>query len=237
MPNQPIYAKRGFWRALLLPVIVVALFFLGKWLGLGEGLGEARIWITEHRFLGGLLFVGVFILTALSLLPGLPLTLAAGAVFGSFLGVVWVSIGSLLGAVAAYILARFLARESIARRLRKHDLFCRIERLTDEQGHVICALTRLFPIFPYGVLNYAFGLTKISLWTYILWTWLCMLPGTIIFVIGSDLTVKGIERGQISWPHILVAVLNLALLLALIPWARGHLKRNGKNPGKKSIKS
>lgn len=233
----PIYKRRGFWRALLLPFIVIGLFLLGRALGLGGGLGEARDWIDQHAFLGGLLFVGMFILTALALLPGLPLTLASGAVFGSLMGVIWVSVGSLLGAVSAYLLARFLARESISRRLRRHDLFCRIERWTDEQGAVICALTRLFPIFPYGILNYAFGLTQVSFWTYVFWTWICMLPGTIVFVVGTDAIVKGVESGEIPWKLLLIIGANVVLLLSLIPWARGHLKRNEEKEAERSRNS
>lgn len=235
--EKELLSRGSLWRALLLPLIMLGLFLLGRALGLGTGLGEARAWIAENAFLGGLLFLGMFVLTALALLPGLPLTLAAGAVFGSVLGVLWVSLGSLLGATIAFLLARFLAREMIARRLRRHAVFCRVERLTDEQGPVICALTRLFPIFPYSILNYAFGLTRISFPTYVLWTWLCMLPGTIIFVSGTDALLKAIELGEVSWTLILVTGLNVGLLLALIPWARGHLKRSGPKSGKDSIDS
>ena len=213
---------------------MIGLFLLSRAMGLGAGLGDARAWIAEHSFLGGLLFIGMFVISALALLPGLPLTVAAGAVFGSLLGVVWVSLGSLFGAICAFILARFLARDTVARRLRRHDLFCRIERWTDEQGAVICALTRLFPIFPYGVLSFAFGLTKISFWTFVFWTWVCMLPGTVVFVVGTDAILKALESGEVSWKLVLVIGANVALLVSLIPWARGHLKRNGRKDAERS---
>jgi len=82
---------------------------------------------------------------------------------------------------------------------------------------MIVGLTRLIPLFPFTLLNYGFGLTKVSFQTYVFWSWLCMLPGTIIVVVGTDALTQGLTQGRI--PLELVGVLVITIIaLALIVW-------------------
>jgi uncharacterized membrane protein YdjX (TVP38/TMEM64 family) len=71
--------------------------------------------------------------------------------------------------------------------------------MTEQQGAAIVAITRLVPLFPFNLLNYGFGLTKVRFSTYVLWSWMCMLPGTVIYVVGTDAFITTLREGRIPW--------------------------------------
>jgi uncharacterized membrane protein YdjX (TVP38/TMEM64 family) len=208
-------------RAALLPVAIVLLFALARRLGLGPELDSARRWLQAQGPWGGLGFVALYTLTAMAMLPGLPLTLAAGALFGVVWGMVWVSLGATLGAAGAFLLARGLAGEALRRWLGGRAAFQTLERWTREQGALCVVVNRLLPILPYSLINYAFGLTRVGFWTFLLWTWLAMLPGHLVWVTGSD-ALLGARRGEGGWTAWLLpagALLLIAALL-LLAWRR-----------------
>ena len=105
----------------------------------------------------------------------------------------------------------------------------RLDQLTEDHGIFIVGLTRLIPLFPFTLLNYGFGLTKVSFKTYVFWSWLCMLPGTIIVVVGTDLLTQEVTQGRASLELVGVLVIT-ALVLGLIVWyERGQLQEKRKN--------
>jgi len=116
------------------------------------------------------------------LLPGSVLTLGAGFLFKIVIGTVTVSIGSTLGACAAFMVGRTIARNWIAGKVARNKKFAAVDEAVAQQGFKIVLLTRLSPVFPFNILNYAFGLTKISFWKYALGSWIGMLPGTLMYV-------------------------------------------------------
>lgn len=211
---------------------MLAFFLFARWLGLGTGLGELRVWIEAHSLAGAGVFLLLFALVGVSALPGLPLTIAAGALFGTWKGLLLASAGTVLGASFAFLLARTLARDYVHRRLAGKRVFTLIEAWTVERGALAVALTRLFPIFPYSLLNFAFGLTGVRFRTYIFWSWLCMLPGHLFYVAGSDALFRGIQGGEVPWHLVVLAGAVLAVLLALLPWARRRLREGpgGSDP-------
>ncbi len=222
--------SRATWgRALLLPLLVMLFFLLARWLDLGVGLGETKGWIESHGILGAGVFMLLFALVGVSALPGLPFTIAAGALFGTWKGLLIASGGTMLGATLAFVMARSLAREFVRRRLEHRKVFALVETWSAERGAVTVALTRLFPIFPYSLLNFALGLTALRFRTYFFWSWLCMLPGHLFYVSGADALLKGIETGEVPWKLVLLAAGVLVLLASLLPWARRSLK---EGPGR-----
>jgi uncharacterized membrane protein YdjX (TVP38/TMEM64 family) len=130
-------------------------------------------------------------------LPGSALTVAAGALFGSVLGIAVVSIGPTIGSSLSFLIARYFARDPVAHRLSKNDRFRKLDQLTQKHGAVIVALTRLVPFLPFNLLNHGFGLARVPFSTYVFWSWLCMLPGTALYVIGADAFTSGISQGKI----------------------------------------
>jgi uncharacterized membrane protein YdjX (TVP38/TMEM64 family) len=151
--------------------------------------------IAGLGMLGPVLFVGLYVAATVLFLPGSILTLGAGVVFGVARGVVVVSVAATLGATAAFLVGRYLARDWVARRIQGNPRFAAIDQAVAREGWKIVGLTRLSPVFPFNLLNYAFGLTRVRLGHYVLASWLGMLPGTLMYVyVGSlagDLATLG----------------------------------------------
>lgn len=150
-----------------------------------EWLRNALQWVDGLGAVGGLVFVVLYILATVAFLPGSILTLGAGVVFGVFLGSFYVFIGATLGATAAFLVGRYLARGWVSRKIEHNASFRAIDSAVADDGFKIVFLTRLSPIFPFNLLNYAFGITGVSLKDYFLGS-IGMLPGTLMYVyIGS----------------------------------------------------
>ena len=227
--NSPEAVKKsGIWRPVLLIVVVVAAVILLRFLGVGERLADLKEWIRGVGSLAPLAFVLIYIIAVVAALPGLPLTIIGAALFGSVTGVILVSIASTAGAGLAFLIARYVARERIVRRFSGNETFRKLDRMTKEHGAVVVAITRLVPIFPFNLLNYGFGLTGIPFGTYLFWSWLCMLPGTILYVVGVDAVVSGLSLGKIPWPLIAVAAAAAVILILLVNIARRRLR--GRKP-------
>ena len=203
---------------------ILALLIVARVLGLGERLMMIRDWIEGLGMLGPVVFVGIYAAAVVAAVPGSAITVAAGALFGSVVGVIVVSIGSTLGAALCFLIARHFARESTARWLAKSDKFNELDEMTERHGAIVVAITRLIPLFPFNLLNYGFGLTRVRFGTYVFWSWLCMLPGTILYVVGADALVQFAAEGRVPW--ILVGCLAAAALVLafLVRFARRKLK-------------
>jgi len=171
-----------------------------------------------------LVFLLLYVAGVVAALPGSVLTVTAGALFGSVVGVILVSIAATLGASLSFIISRYFARAAVANWLSTKEKFRRLDQLTEERGAIIVALTRLVPIFPFNLLNYAFGLTRVRFWTYVFWSWLCMLPGAVLYVVGADAVTKAIVQGRVPWVLMgAVAAVGVALAI-LVPYARRKLQ-------------
>jgi uncharacterized membrane protein YdjX (TVP38/TMEM64 family) len=136
--------------------------------------------------LGPVLLAAAWVPAALLFLPGSVLSLGAGFVFGLPLGVTTVSAGSTLGALAAFLAGRTLARPWVERKVAGSERFQALARAVERRGLRVVLLTRLSPLFPYNLLNYALGATRVRAGDYLLGSWIGMLPGTVFYVyLGS----------------------------------------------------
>lgn len=178
-------ASRWTKRALIgcgVGLLLGALFLLP----VKSWLQAALAWLAEMGPWGPVLFVALYAGATIFFLPGSILTLGAGALFGVGWGSVYVSLASTLGATGAFIVGRYLARDIVARWVDRDPRFAAIDRAVAHEGWKIVGLTRLSPVFPFTLLNYAFGLTRVSLRDYVLASWLGMMPGTVLYVyLGS----------------------------------------------------
>lgn len=222
-PGDP-GTPRTWWRPVALLGAIAAIVVLARVLGIGERLGDLRDWIQGLGSWGPIVFLFLYAAAVVAAVPGSALTVAAGALFGSVLGVVLVINAATLGASLAFLISRHFARDTVARWLSKNEKFQKLDRLTEEHGTIIIAITRLVPLFPFNLLNYGFGLTRVPFSTYVVWSWVCMLPGTIIYVVGADAFAQGLTHGQIPWD--LVTILGVAglILAVLVRQARRTLK-------------
>ena len=179
----------GARRAWMVAIIVAA----GLALLVAARLGDARGWLASAvEALAGLgrwglpLFVALYVVATVLLLPAVVLTLGAGAVFGLARGAVAVWVGATLGATAAFLIGRYLARGWVERRLARHPGFRAIDDAVACEGWKIVVLTRLSPAFPFVLLNYAFGLTRVPLRSYMAASALGMIPGITMYTyLGS----------------------------------------------------
>ncbi len=150
-----------------------------------EWLRNALQWIDSLGTVGAIAFIILYIIATVAFLPGSILTLGAGVVFGVVWGSIYVFIGATLGATAAFLVGRYLARGWVAKKIADNKKFAAIDRAVGREGLKIVLLTRLSPIFPFNLLNYAFGVTDVSLKDYFIGS-VGMIPGTIMYVyIGS----------------------------------------------------
>ncbi len=158
-------------------------------------------WVQSAGVAGPLLFMTLYAAATVLFLPGSVLTLAGGALFGPLWGTLWNLTGATFGAALAFLAARYLAADWVEQRTGP-----KIKRLNDgvaAEGWRFVAFVRLVPLFPFNLLNYALGLTRIPFPVYLLATWVFMLPGAIAYTYlgfagreavagGEDLIQKGL---------------------------------------------
>lgn len=162
-----------------LVAILIALSFI---LPVQQYTLSALDWIESLGIYGYGIFIVAYIVFTVLFLPGFILTVGGGALFGIFGGFIAVSLGSTMGACLAFLLGRFVARDAIDKKVAGNEKFAAIDRAVGQQGWKIVFLTRLSPIFPFNLINYAYGLTGVPFWHYALASWIGMMPGTLVYV-------------------------------------------------------
>lgn len=126
-----------------------------------------------------LVFILAYACAAVAFLPGSVFTIVGGALFGPWLGTLYSLVGASLGALIAFLAARYLAADWVAR--SSGERLERLRRGIDREGWRFVAFVRLVPLFPFNLLNYALGLTRISVLPYALATFVCMAPGALAY--------------------------------------------------------
>src|SRR5438876_8090083 len=205
------------WRWVLYATAGSALVLALKYFHVQDLLKSALDWIGKLGPWGPVIFVGLYVVATVLFVPGSVLTLGAGALFGVALGSVCVSISATLGATAAFLVGRYLARDAIARKIEKNEKFATIDRAVADEGWKIVLLTRLSPVFPFTLLNYAFGLTRVRFSHYVLASWLRMIPGTVMYVyLGSLVNVGAGHRQRTTGEWVLYGVGLLATVTVTV---------------------
>ncbi len=193
--------SRLSWKSFLYIGIAVAavvlLVLVGRQGGefLRQNLGAFKAWVDGLGFWGPAAFVLVYIVATVAFIPGSWLTIAAGAIFGLARGTLFVFFGSTLGATAAFLVARYLARGWVERKIEGNRKFEAIDRAIGTDGGKIVFLIRLSPAFPFNLLNYALGLTRVRFLPYLA-ACVGMLPGTFLYVYTGKLAYEAV--GDIS---------------------------------------
>lgn len=187
-----------------------------------EGLG---VW-------GPVVFILGYAVATIAFIPGSLLTLAAGALFGLARGTLYTLLGATLGASASFLIARYAARRTIERRIAGNPKFVAIDQAVGREGFKIVALLRLSPVFPFNLLNYSLGLTRVRFVHYLLAS-VAMLPGTLLYVYygkaaGSIAAIAGgadTERGAEYWVTLGVGLAATILVTAFITRLAGRALR------------
>lgn len=189
--------------ALVAGVLLLGQRAVGPVIGFAERVEDLGVWAPVVFILG-------YVIATVAFLPGSALTLAAGFIFGLGRGTLYTFIGATLGSAASFLVARYLARRAIERKIAGNPKFAAIDGAVGREGFKIVALLRLSPLFPFNLLNYALGLTKVPFLQYLAAS-IAMLPGTLLYVYYGAVARKAtgslaeaasgakIEKGAESW--------------------------------------
>ena len=222
--------RSGALRPLLILAAIVAAILLVRVSGVSQYLEpeKLRALFASFGIVAPLVYIAFYTVAPALMLPGLPISMAGATVFGPVWGVVYTIIGATLGACVAFLIARYAARDWVARRL-VGSRWNRLDSETAENGWKAVAFTRLIPLFPFNLLNFAFGLTKISFPQYAIATFIFMLPGTIAFITFSS-SLLGLLKGKVS-REFFVGI-GLIVAVSMIPkLARWQKDRKKPQPG------
>jgi len=192
---------RNLSRLLLLPLVVASILIAFLWLLPTRELLIALLeWTKGLGWFAPVFVAGFYVLAAVFLLPGSVLTLGAGFLFGVPLGVLTVWIGANLGAFAAFLVGRTIARDWVERKVSGNPKFSAVDEAVAREGFKIVLLLRLSPVFPYNFLNYALGLTKVPFSIYALATPIGMIPAMFMYVyLGSAArSLADVAAGQVE---------------------------------------
>jgi uncharacterized membrane protein YdjX (TVP38/TMEM64 family) len=196
-------------------------------------------WVDRMGPAGMLLFVLGYAVATVALIPGSVMTLAAGALFGVVRGTLVAFTGALLGSTLAFLVARYLARPLVERRVASDARFRRIDRAVGWHGRRLVFLLRLSPVLPFTLMNYALGITHVRLRDYLIAS-VGMLPGTLLYVwtgtlAGEAAAAAGgtpLRRGAAYWTVLAVGFLaTVAVTVAVTRMARRALREAGRDEG------
>ena len=213
---------KRYWKPIVFAALVALALVLNHIYGWsdalrgGDGLALLRLAVREDLLQAAALYclltvVGCVVLS----LPGVTFAVIAGVLFGPWLGTALCLAATTLGAIAAFLAGRFFLKDAIEPLVKKNALLNRL--LFEDAGRsdiVLLMITRLVPLFPYNLQNFAYGVTDISLGAYSLYTFLFMIPGVALFTVGS----VGLTTGRGRWVY-LAAAAGLLVLVVLLAWA------------------
>ncbi|HMK34561.1 MAG TPA: FAD-containing oxidoreductase [Desulfomonilaceae bacterium] len=229
---HPDVGERGSARLVILLVIAVTLVAALWFLPVKEYLIAVLEWTKGLGAWGPVFVAAFYVLACVLFLPGSVLTLGAGFLFGLPLGFLTVWIGANIGACVAFLVGRTVARDWVASKVAGNPKFAAIDEAVGNEGFKIVALLRLSPVFPFNLLNYALGLTRVSFRNYALASLVGMLPGILMYVyFGSAARslaevaagkVQGGMAGQFFFWVGLVATIAVAFFVTRV--ARKSLK-------------
>jgi uncharacterized membrane protein YdjX (TVP38/TMEM64 family) len=212
------------WRRLLWPL--AALLVLSAAVVAAHALGRSRLFTRENietleAFITGcgmwgpLVYIVLCVVAITLMSPALPWIIVA-AMFGVMRGIVLASLGLTLGAAACFLMARYAIRPVLQRWAGHTREFRKIEDGVREHGWRMVMITRLVPIFPFNIQNFAYGLTALSFWTYLFVTWICTLPAVIAYVLAAGALVEGHGNPQRALVYLGAAAM-LLVALSFLP--------------------
>ena len=205
------YIKMITFVAIILMILVLNHFFgWSEYLSDMDNLMFLKKTVEDHFLWALCIYIVLTIIGCVVLaLPGITFAMAAGILFGPFMGIFACLIATTLGAMLAFLVGRFFLKESVKPMLEKNRLLKRL--LFSEDGKsdmIVLMITRMVPLFPYNLQNFAYGITDIGFWKYSVFTFIFMLPGVSFFTIGS----AGITAEEDKWKYFLTAGILAALV-------------------------
>lgn len=211
--------KNGILKIIIFAGIIVLVFVLNRHFGWADYLADTdnllflKKMVEDNFVLALSVYIVLTIIGCVVLaLPGVTFAVAAGMLFGPVTGIFACIAATTLGAMAAFLVGRFFLKDAIKPMLEKNRLLKRLLFSNDGKSDMIMLMiTRMVPLFPYNLQNFAYGITDIRFWKYSVFTFIFMIPGVSFFTIGS----AGLMAGTDKWKYFLTAgVLAVAVTAA-----------------------
>ncbi|MEK6726025.1 MAG: TVP38/TMEM64 family protein [Deltaproteobacteria bacterium] len=198
----------------LLMAFIIAAVVSIKLSGLDRHLDQERLrtWISSYGAWGPIAYIILYSIAPSLMFPGVPITVAGGILFGPVGGTIYTSIGATIGASIAFLISRYLGRDWVEAMLK--DRWKELDAKVERQGWKVVAFTRLIPLFPFNMLNYAFGLTRIRFSHYFFASFIFMLPGVVAYILFSS-SLLGLFRGNVSGEFVIGLI--LVVIVSAIP--------------------
>jgi uncharacterized membrane protein YdjX (TVP38/TMEM64 family) len=201
----------ALWALLLVLLIGLALAWI--FLPVRDWVHAFTDWVRSFGMAGMLIFAVAYVVAVVAAAPAGVLSVAAGLVFGAWAFPTVVAAAT-VGAVLAFLIGRYLARETVKRAIGKRPTLAAIDQAVKEEGWKIVVLLRLTPLVPFNIQNYLFGVTDVGLLPYALGTFFGIMPGTALFVyLGAigDAAARGESGGIVQ-----TAFLGIGLIAAIV---------------------
>ena len=217
--TEPLPPRRTWLKLLAVPIAIGLVAIAASQLNLQRYLQPALLWVQSLGSLGAIGFILLYALATVLFLPGSLLTLGGGAIFGVLWGSVYVFVAATVGATLAFLIGRYGVRNWVSRQLASNPKFSAVDRAIAEAGFKIVLLTRLSPVFPFSLLNYALSITQVSLRDYVLGS-IGMLPGTVTYVYlgslaGNLVAIDQSAQGQAMTLQWVIRLVGLAATVAV----------------------
>ncbi len=175
-------------------IVGIVIAYMTGFIDFIKDVDAMQAFFSELGIIGYVVYTIMYIIVAVFMLPASVITIIAGIVFGPVTGGIIALIGATIGACTSFIIARYIARDAIVSKFENNAVFKKIEKGAEENGVSFLILTRLVPVFPYNVQNYAYGLTSIQFASYALVTLICMAPGAFIYAfMAGEIVTNGVS--------------------------------------------
>ncbi len=213
-------SRRPRWHLTVGVLVVLGVLVVGRSIDVESYVGTLQGWTAAMGALApvvyGLVYVGATLVGA----PSMPFTLLAPMLFGVATGVAVMVAASSASAACGFLIARYLARDAVTARLGDSPGFARLCTLVEKHDWLLIPVLRTFPIVPFMVVNYGFGLTGIGFGRYFWWSAAALVPSNVALVLGASVLYGAAARGSVSWPVLGGAVAAGLVSVVLVIGAR-----------------
>ncbi len=208
--------KKNSSKKILIFIVLIAIaIFSVKYFHIGNYFTREKIEqiISKSGIWAPIIFILIYSITPVLFLPGIPFAIITGAFFGPFWGVIYADIGATIGASLSFLIARYFLKDWVENKV-KGTKFEKLYNDVEKNGWKVVAFTRLIPIFPYNMLNYFFGITKVKFIHYFFATLIFMIPGAVGYVVFGS-SIFDLLKGKISGKFIIG--ISLIILISILP--------------------
>lgn len=220
--------KKNF-KLILFVIILLMIFLVEKKFGIlstyisKNNIETIKAIAEENKLLASMIYVvSTVVGSVLLALPGVTFAIIAGAVFGAFYGTFLCALSATIGAIISFVVGRYFLKDSIKPKLENNKVLSKLLFSDNRENDVmILMITRLLPIFPYNLQNFAYGITDISIWTYSLYTFIFLIPGSAMFTLISAGSISK-ENAKMYY---MIAALIFIIVFAFGLFLKKYLKK------------